>query len=277
MMDMEALLKNSKKIALSFISLTIILLLTFISEYRGYVDYSTLGFFKTLATSVIPFYDGYAEFYGGEKWNFAFQDFYFFLADWFLPYLNLLISVFLYLKYFKMKDDSRVITILLFIKIIGFISFPFYIYRTYQVNYFSLLDAYPFTFVFTCLLFVITIFITIITLNHHKENNITNKSSNSIRRNYFRENIEAKDIGEIKLNENKQELTVGDWFLIKFITYIPLVNLIMYCIWAFSSDNSDQVKSNFAKASLIWMVINTVLYFLFLGSLINFLTSLIGF
>ena len=114
-------------------------------------------------------------------------------------------------------------------------------------------------------------------MNHHKENNITNKSPNSIRRNYFRENIEAKDIGEIKLNENKQELTVGDWFLIKFITYIPLVNLIMYCIWAFSSDNSDQVKSNFAKASLIWMVINTILYFLFLGSLINFLTSLIGF
>ena len=52
------------------------------------------------------------------------------------------------------------------------------------------------------------------------------------------------------MNENKQDLTLGDWVLIKFITYIPLLNLIMYCIWAFSS-NSDKVKSNFAKASLI--------------------------
>ena len=70
------------------------------------------------------------------------------------------------------------------------------------------------------------------------------------------------------MNENKQDLTLGDWVLIKFITYIPLLNLIMYCIWAFSS-NSDKVKSNFAKASLIWIAIGTVLYILFLGSLIN--------
>ena len=42
----------------------------------------------------------------------------------------------------------------------------------------------------------------------------------------------------------------------------------MYCVWAFSS-NSDEVKSNFAKASLIWIVIGTVIYFVFLGSLIG--------
>ena len=73
---------------------------------------------------------------------------------------------------------------------------------------------------------------------------------------------------DTKMNENKQDLTLGDWVLIKFITYIPLLNLIMYCIWAFSS-NSDKVKSNFAKASLIWIAIGTVLYILFLGSLIS--------
>jgi hypothetical protein len=42
----------------------------------------------------------------------------------------------------------------------------------------------------------------------------------------------------------------------------------MYCVWAFSS-NSDEVKSNFAKASLIWIAIWTVAYFVFLGSLIG--------
>tara|TARA_B100001996_G_scaffold373020_1_gene350055 strand:- start:718 stop:948 length:231 start_codon:yes stop_codon:yes gene_type:complete len=70
------------------------------------------------------------------------------------------------------------------------------------------------------------------------------------------------------VEENKTTLSLGDWVLIKFITYIPLVNLIMYCVWAFSS-NSDEVKSNFAKASLIWIVIGTVIYFVFLGSLIG--------
>ncbi len=69
------------------------------------------------------------------------------------------------------------------------------------------------------------------------------------------------------MEENKKSPTLGDWVLIKFITYIPFVNLIMYCVWAFSS-NSDEVKSNFAKASLIWIAIWTVAYFVFLGSLI---------
>tara|TARA_X000001036_G_scaffold80358_1_gene72063 strand:+ start:312 stop:539 length:228 start_codon:yes stop_codon:yes gene_type:complete len=68
------------------------------------------------------------------------------------------------------------------------------------------------------------------------------------------------------VEENKKTLSLGDWVLIKFITYIPLVNLIMYCVWAFSS-NSDEVKSNFAKASLIWIIIGTVVYFVFIASL----------
>ncbi len=68
------------------------------------------------------------------------------------------------------------------------------------------------------------------------------------------------------MEENKKTLSLGDWVLIKFITYIPLVNLIMYCVWAFSS-NSDEVKSNFAKASLIWIIIGTVVYFVFIASL----------
>ena len=103
-----------------------------------------------------------------------------------------------------------------------------------------------------------------IVFNPISEEYSTNKSLNDIK-----EDTIVKDSYEgTKMNENKQDLTLGDWVLIKFITYIPLVNLIMYCIWAFSS-NSDKVKSNFAKASLIWIAIGTVLYILFLGSLIS--------
>ena len=262
---MEALIKNSKKIALSFILLTIICYLAFVWELTN-VDYSFLGFFKTLATYSLPFYSGYEEI-----WDFSPLHFYFFVSDSFYPYLNLLISVFLYLKYFKMNDNSRILTILLFIKIIGFISLPIYVYIKFENFYFPIaLDNYPFTTVSSFLIFVITIFLTIITLNPDKGSYVDDESYNAI----SESNMETKEVGEIKLNGNKQALTVGDWFLIKFITYIPLVNIVMYCIWAFSSNNSDEVKSNFAKASLIWMVINTVLYFLFLGSLIN---SLLGF
>jgi xanthine/uracil permease len=44
-----------------------------------------------------------------------------------------------------------------------------------------------------------------------------------------------------------------------FITIIPLVNLIMYFVWAFGSDTHPS-KKNWAKASLIWLAIAIVLY-----------------
>ena len=75
------------------------------------------------------------------------------------------------------------------------------------------------------------------------------------------------------MEDNKKALTLGDWVLIKFITYIPLVNIIMYCVWAFSS-HSDEVKSNFAKASLIWIAIGTVLYFVFISSILSIIGSI---
>jgi xanthine/uracil permease len=56
-----------------------------------------------------------------------------------------------------------------------------------------------------------------------------------------------------------QPLSVKDWMLTIFITIIPLVNLIMYFVWAFGSDTHPS-KKNWAKASLIWLAIAIVLY-----------------
>lgn len=39
-----------------------------------------------------------------------------------------------------------------------------------------------------------------------------------------------------------------------FITFIPLVNIIMLLIWAFGS-NTHPEKANWAKAMLAWFVI----------------------
>lgn len=49
-------------------------------------------------------------------------------------------------------------------------------------------------------------------------------------------------------------MTVGDWFVTILILAIPLVNIIMYLYWAFSSTGNINRK-NFCIASLIWVLI----------------------
>jgi len=55
-------------------------------------------------------------------------------------------------------------------------------------------------------------------------------------------------------NEQTRPMTVGDWFVTILILAIPLVNIIMYLVWAFSSTGNINRK-NFCIASLIWMLI----------------------
>ena len=231
---MDLLNKQSKNLASSFILLTIIMSITNILEYDDFAFYT---------------------------WAYRdFEDFIILVVHWHIPFLNLLISLLLYLKYFQKNDRSLAIKILLPTKIVAFLSFPIY----YPFNLSFHTDNFPISTLLNFILFVNTIFLAFIVFNPISEEYSTNKSLNDIKQ----DTIVKDSYENTKMNENKQDLTLGDWVLIKFITYIPLVNLIMYCIWAFSS-NSDKVKSNFAKASLIWIAIGTVLYILFLGSLIS--------
>lgn len=55
-----------------------------------------------------------------------------------------------------------------------------------------------------------------------------------------------------------ETVSFGDWFLSIFLMKIPLVNLIVSLVFAFSS-GTKKSKSNFFKANLVWMVISTVL------------------
>jgi hypothetical protein len=61
-------------------------------------------------------------------------------------------------------------------------------------------------------------------------------------------------------------VTVGDWVVTLLIMFIPLVNLIMLFVWAFS-DGTNVSKANWAKATLIWMLIGIVLGILFWGAI----------
>lgn len=55
-------------------------------------------------------------------------------------------------------------------------------------------------------------------------------------------------------DNNNAPVSVGEWMLTLFLTFIPLVNLIMLLVWAFSSSTSPS-KANWAKAALLWMLI----------------------
>ena len=62
-------------------------------------------------------------------------------------------------------------------------------------------------------------------------------------------------------------VSVGDWFVTMLIMIIPLVNLIMLFIWAFGSGTNES-KANWAKASLIWMLVGIVIAILFGGAIL---------
>jgi hypothetical protein len=53
-------------------------------------------------------------------------------------------------------------------------------------------------------------------------------------------------------------VSVLDWILTLLIISLPFINLIMLLVWAFDSSTNPS-KANFAKASLIWMLISVAL------------------
>ncbi len=52
----------------------------------------------------------------------------------------------------------------------------------------------------------------------------------------------------------REPVSIGNWLLTYLITAIPLVNIIMLFVWAFSSTTHPS-KANWAKASLLMFVI----------------------
>ena len=54
-------------------------------------------------------------------------------------------------------------------------------------------------------------------------------------------------------------MTVGDWMLTLLVLAIPIVNLIMYLVWALSSYGNIN-RRNFCRASIYWFLIILGLY-----------------
>jgi hypothetical protein len=65
-------------------------------------------------------------------------------------------------------------------------------------------------------------------------------------------------------------ISFKEWMLTILLLAIPIVNIIMLFVWAFGG-NANPSKANYAKASLIWVVIGIVLSIIFstiIGALI---------
>jgi len=72
-----------------------------------------------------------------------------------------------------------------------------------------------------------------------------------------------------------EPMSVKDWIITLLITYIPLVGLIMLLVWAFDSSTHPN-KKNFAKASLIWMLIWIVLALIFFALFASMMMGVMG-
>lgn len=67
---------------------------------------------------------------------------------------------------------------------------------------------------------------------------------------------------EIIDDNNRAQMTVGDWVLTIFISSLPLIGFIFLFIWAFG-DNQRSERVNWAKATLVWMLIGIALVSIF--------------
>ena len=61
---------------------------------------------------------------------------------------------------------------------------------------------------------------------------------------------------------NAPVIRVGEWIVTILLLAIPIVNLVMLFVWSFGGGVNPN-KANFAKASLVWMVIGIVLSIVF--------------
>ena len=65
--------------------------------------------------------------------------------------------------------------------------------------------------------------------------------------------------------ESYKPTSVGNWLVTLILISIPVLNIILCLVWAFSS-NTPISKANFAKAALIWLVILFLFYVLVFGA-----------
>ncbi|MEX0929341.1 MAG: hypothetical protein WD266_12555 [Balneolales bacterium] len=65
---------------------------------------------------------------------------------------------------------------------------------------------------------------------------------------------------QLNTDSRDEPVSVGEWMLTILVSFIPLINIVMYFIWAFGK-NTKHSKSNWARAILLWLTIVMAFYF----------------
>lgn len=60
-------------------------------------------------------------------------------------------------------------------------------------------------------------------------------------------------------SQDESVMTTGDWFVTQLLLAIPIVNIILLLVWGFSSSGNHN-RRNFARATMVWVVIAFVLF-----------------
>lgn len=82
-----------------------------------------------------------------------------------------------------------------------------------------------------------------------------------------------KSASQPYIHEDTSPLSVGNFLVMMLIAAIPILNIIMLCVWAFGS-GSNVNRKNYARAQLIIMLIAMAVSIVLWSSLIGLLISI---
>ena len=75
------------------------------------------------------------------------------------------------------------------------------------------------------------------------------------------------DLPTMNQQDQSPVIPISEWILTLFITAIPIVGFVMLFVWGFGS-GTNPTKANFAKASLIFLVVGLILWFVIFGAIV---------
>ncbi|MBR2251024.1 MAG: hypothetical protein IJ881_01085 [Neisseriaceae bacterium] len=75
-------------------------------------------------------------------------------------------------------------------------------------------------------------------------------------------------------NQLEKPVGIGYWFLMEILLIIPLINIILALIFAFTAENAS--KRNYFRACLIIAIVISVLYYGAMVLIANSMGSVVG-
>lgn len=84
------------------------------------------------------------------------------------------------------------------------------------------------------------------------------------------DDVEEFEDDELDLDD---PVKMGEWVLSILLAFIPIVNIVCLCVWAFGK-NVKPSKKTWARAKLVWLAVTVVLLAIVGAFLIGLLASL---